>query len=87
MSEEKEVARKEQLNQMVLKAVSDPELRAKLFEDPAATAKTMGVELADVERDALKKIDLKSIARNVDEMLAAGRLPGRAMGSNIIFNY
>jgi hypothetical protein len=62
------------MEQVVGKAVMDPEFREKLFADPEGAARKAGVVLTPEEIEGLKALDankFKAIGEDIDQSVAA----------------
>lgn len=64
------MATEKEMYELLGRAMTDSEFRAKLIADPAKTAKEAGYTLTPEQVDAVKKADLKGQSEDLNERLS-----------------
>ncbi len=63
------MATEKELEELLGRALTDEEFRARLFDDPQQAARDAGYELTAEQLATLKSIDMQTVAENLDQRL------------------
>ena len=66
------MATKEQLKEVIGKALGDSAFKAELMKNPVDAAQKMGFELSPEQAEMLKNMDISNMASQVEEMVSKG---------------
>ena len=64
------MATEKEMNELIGRAIADPEFRAGLVEDPEKAIKEAGYELTEEQLAGLKVTDLQALSEGLDERLS-----------------
>jgi len=62
------MATQEDLREVAGKAITDPEFRQRLLDDPEMAVKSAGIELSDEQLDALKDMDKSQMEKGLADL-------------------
>jgi hypothetical protein len=68
------------MNELIGRAIADPDFRAALIADPDKAIKEAGYELTDEEIASLREIDLQAKAEELGERLSKSGTPWSMLG-------
>ncbi len=68
------MATEKEMYELLGRALTDEEFRARLFDDPVRAAWEAGYDLTEEQLAALKASDLQSIAESLDERLSKKKI-------------
>ena len=64
------MATQKEIHELIGRIVADPEFRTSLADDPEKAIKDTGYELTEEQMDALKRTDIASLGRDLEERLS-----------------
>jgi len=68
------MATEKEMYELLGRALTDPQLRAALAEDPLKAARGLGLDLTEEQLAGLRASDLGALAEGLDERLSKGLL-------------
>jgi len=68
------MATEKEMYELLGRALTDPQLRAALAEDPVKAARGLGLDLTEEQLAGLRASDLGALAEGLDERLSKGLL-------------
>ena len=73
------MATEKEMNELIGRAIADPEFRAGLVQDPEKAIKEAGYELTEEQLAGLKVTDLQALSEGLDERLSKIPPPGEPL--------